>query len=103
MNYWYLGGKFGMCTYMYVDLNVDRGYVADSLFYRREIPVRFKNEMVKDGDKYRMIFCRIKKKYRKAFEEALRELVDKMNLLGHTDYLDYCIDLRTSLEECNNK
>ena len=100
MNYWRFKNSFGKANYMYVDLNVNSDYVADSLFYKRQITVYFKDEMVRDGDGYRMIFCKVRKKDVKAFEEAMRELVDKMNLLGHTDYLDYCTDLRKELEEC---
>ena len=89
MNYLFLGGLFYL-NYAYVDLNADSGYVADSLFYRRKIPVRFREELARDGDKYRFIFCKIKKQHKKTFEEALEELKNKMCLLGHTDYEEYC-------------
>ena len=104
MNYWCFGTKFNKISYMYVDLNVNSDYLADSLFYKREMPVQFKDEMVRDGDKYRMIFCKVRKKDKEKFEEAMKELVNKMNLLGHTDYLDYCLDLRKELdEECEKE
>ena len=35
--------------------------------------------MVRDGDKYRVIFCKIRKKYKAQFEKALEELENKMN------------------------
>ena len=92
MNYLFFGGKFKL-KYAYVDLNVDSDYVADSLFYKREIPVSFKDEMVRDGDKYRIIFCKIPRKYKESFEEALKEIYTKMDLLGHTDYKEYCSKL----------
>ena len=92
MTYINLGGLF-YAHYMYIDLNVDEDFVADSLFYKRNIPVKFGEEMSKDDDKYRVIFCKVRKKYRKAFEEALREIPNKMNLLGHTDYEEYCTKL----------
>lgn len=97
-HYIYLGGKF-YDNYMYFDLNVDEHYVADSLFYKREIPVKFKDEMVRDGDKYRAIFCKVRKKYKQKFEEALEELKTKMALLGHLDYEDFCYDMLKKLEE----
>ena len=97
MNYYTFGGLFTQ-GYCYVDLNVNNGYVADSLFVKREIPVKFKNEMAREGEKYRFVFCRIPKKYRKAFEEALEELKTKMNLLGHTDYEDWCDRMADELE-----
>lgn len=88
-NYICFDGLFFL-SYMYFDLNTDSSYVADSLFYRRKIPVKYKDEMVRDGDKYRAVFCRIRRKYRDAFEEALGELSTKMSLLGHNDYDEYC-------------
>ena len=102
MNYWKLNKKFGKLGYMYVDLNTNSGYIADSLFYKRELTVWFKDEMVRDGDKYRLIFCRIRKKDKDKFEDAMKELVDKMNLLGHTDYSDYCVSLKAELADCKD-
>ena len=98
MNYFSDDGLFSR-RYIYVDLNVDSGYAADSLFYKRKIPVKFKNEMFREGDKYRLIFCKIPKRFRQAFEEALEELKTKMCLLGHNDYEDYCDNLMKELEE----
>jgi len=96
-NYLFFGGLFRL-KYAYIDLNTDRDYVADSLFYKRNIHVRFIDEMVRDGDKYRIIFCKIQKKYKKAFEEALEEIRTKMSLLGHNDYDEYCDRLMAELE-----
>ena len=98
MNYICFGGKFNL-KYMYVDIDRNYDYVADSLFYKRRIPVTFKDEMVKPGDKYRIIFCKIKKKYQKQFEEALEELKSKMHLLGYNDYEEYCERLMNELDE----
>ena len=91
-NYLFLGGLFKL-AYAYIDINVDSDYIADSLFYKRHIPVRFKDEMAREGDNYRIIFCRIPRKYRAAFEEALEEIKTKMILLGHNDYEEYCKNL----------
>jgi len=92
-----LGGWLRL-GYAYVDVNPngDR-YLADSLFYKRRIPVKFKGEMVRDKDKYQVVFCTIKKKDRKAFEEALDEIPVKMDLLGHLDYRAYCRKLIDNL------
>lgn len=102
MNYLFFGGLFSL-RYAYVDLNVDSGYVADSLFYRRKIRVWFLNEAVRDGDKYRLIFCRIRKKDKQRFEEALSEIRTKMALLGHNDYDDYCDELMRRIEGCKDE
>lgn len=92
----YLGNRL-KSHYMYVDLNVDDNYVADSLFYKRKIPVWFSDELARPGDKYRVIFCKIRKKDRQAFEEALCELTTKMELLGHLDYVEYCNNIMKEL------
>ena len=97
MNYIALGGLLFQ-RYAYVDLNVNENYVADSLLYRHKIPVKFMDEYVREEDRYRIIFCRIPKKFRAAFEKAMEELTTKMNLLGHTDYEDYCETLMKELE-----
>ena len=99
MNYIPMDGGLLSKGYLYVDLNVNSGYVADSLFYKRKIPVTFKDEMVKEGDKYRVIFCKIPKKFCRAFEEALEELKTKMYLLGYNDYEDYSENLIRELKE----
>ena len=74
---------------MYTYLDVEE-YVADSLFYKREIPVKFITEFVKDGEKYRFIICKVRRKYIPDFEKAMEELKVKMALVGHTDYEQSC-------------
>ena len=97
MNYLFLGGRFSL-NYAYVDLNTDTDYVADSLFFRHKVPVFFGDEMVSDGDKYRVVFCKVKRKYREEFEKALKELPNKMSLLGHNDYESFCDSLMNLLD-----
>ena len=91
-NFLFLGGHFRL-QYAYLDLYNGPGFVADSLFYRRKIPVEFRGEMVKEGVKYCFVRCRIKRKYRQLFEEALAEISCKMSLLGHNDYDAFCEEL----------
>ena len=102
MNYMNLGGIIRK-EYMYFDLNVTSDYMADSLFYKRDIPVKFKREMVRSGDKYRIIICSIHRKYQKAFEEALEELKTKMCLFGYNDYEEYCDSVMKLLDEEEKK
>ena len=92
MNYLSFGGLLFL-RYAYVDLNVNSGYVADSLFYKRKIPVWVLDEAAKGGEKYRIIRCRILRKDKRQFEAALAEIPTKMSLLGHNDYDDYCDQL----------
>ena len=93
-----LGGKF-YAHYMYFDIDANEHYVADSLFYKRKIPVVFKDEMHRDGDKYKAIFCKVKRKYKDKFEEALEELKNKMSLLGYNDYEEYCQKILKEMDE----
>ena len=85
-NYICFGGRFRI-RYAYLDTH---SYIADSIFYKHEIPVRFEDEFVKDGEKYRVIFCSVKRKYKAKFERALLEIHNKMLLCGYNDYEDSC-------------
>ena len=89
MNYLDLGGFF-YNHYLYVDLNTNEDYAADSLFYKRHIPVKYGEEWSRDGEKYKFIFCKVRKKYKKDMEDAFEELKTKMLLLGNNDYEEYC-------------
>ncbi len=90
MNYLFLGRGLLYLQYAYVDLHINDKYVGDSLFYRHRVPVKFGPEAERDGDKYRIVFCKIRRKYREEFEKALGEISNKMCLLGHADYDTYC-------------
>ena len=94
-NYICFGGRFRV-RYAYVDTH---NYIADSLFYKREIPVKFMDEYVKDGEDYRIIFCSIKRRYNEQFKKALEELKSKMLLCGHNDYEEYCNKLMEQMHE----
>ena len=94
-NYICFGGRFRL-SYAYFD---SHSYVADSLFYKHEIPVKFKSEYVNEEEDYRVIFCSIKRKDKEKFERALLELHNKMLICGHNDYEDFCEKLMGYLEE----
>ena len=76
--------------YLYIDT---ADYLADSLFFKHNIPIRFKDEYVKPGEKYLVITCVIKKKFKHEFEAAMGELSNKMHLMGNTDYDVWCDEL----------
>lgn len=80
--------------YAYID---HEDYLADALFIQEQIPVRFPKEMVKQGESYRVIFGRVRKKDCGRFENVLEKLPDKMLLCGHTDYADFCNNLMEEL------
>lgn len=65
-------------------------YLADILFIRQRITVKFKEEFKAPNSPYMAIFCSVRKKDEDKFIEALRELPDKMILFGYTDYLSTC-------------
>ena len=102
MNYVALGGWFFL-SYAYVDLENDGRYVGDSLICRHRVPVRFKGDMVKEGEKYRIILCKIRRKYRKEFEKALGEFENKMSLLGYNDYGAFCREFMKMLDRADQK
>ncbi len=79
---------------------VDTGeYLADGLFVRNRVRVDFKREFAKEGDTYRLIYCRARKKDRERFLDALEQLKNKMLLCGHTDYGEFCMWFQTTLRQ----
>ena len=99
-NYLFFGGLFSL-RYAYVDLYTGSGYVADSLFYRHKVPIRHGEERMNDDSKYTVIFCKIRRKYQQEFEKALAEISDKMSLLGHNDYDQFCDWLMGQIEKAD--
>ena len=73
--------------YAYFDA---KDYMADSLFIKHNVTVKFQQEFCKDGTPYCVVFCRIRKKDEAAFLDALRELPAKMLLCGYSDYAAQC-------------
>ena len=75
-------------------------YLADQIFINNGLPVHFyKEEFVNPNCDYRFIRCRIRKKYKDVFYKCMEELVNKMLLTGHSDYVDFCNTLIAFLEE----
>ena len=61
-------------------------YLADQIFIRHEIGVRFGKEFAKEDSPYRGILCRIRKKDVQVFESCMKELKRNMMICGHPDY-----------------
>ena len=78
-------------------------YLADSLFIKYQVTVKFMQEYARDDSPYLMIFCRIKKQDEGAFLEALRELPNKMLLCGYPDYPAQCHDFMEKIETHRTK
>lgn len=70
-------------TYAYLDVPE---YLADRIFIKNKIKVKFKEEFVKADTPYIVIVCSFKKNDIGKFKTSLRELENKMLIMGHTDY-----------------
>ena len=79
--------------YVYVDC---KDYLADDLFIKNEITVKFEGDFIKDDSDYVFVNCKIKKKDQDKFIKTLGELKNKMLIMGHSDYESFC-------EEHNNR
>lgn len=73
--------------YVFVDTS---DYLADQLFIRHKVRVHFGEEMEHPEFPYIFIFCKVRKKNRQRFLDALQEMSDKMMLLRHLDYDAFC-------------
>lgn len=76
-----------MSSYVFLDCGE---YLADQLFIKNKVPVKFGNEYARDDSRYRIIFCKIRKKYENNFLKALSEMYNKMILRGYEDYQEFC-------------
>lgn len=81
--------RFSLCYRYYAFLD-SADYLADQLFIKHKVRVKFLREYQKDGFDFLMIFCRIHKRDEAAFLDALNELPDKMVLCGHPNYPAQC-------------
>lgn len=70
-------------TYAYLDIPK---YLADQIFIKNKIKVKFKEEFVKADTPYIVIVCSFNKNDIGKFKTSLRELENKMLIMGHTDY-----------------
>lgn len=73
--------------FCYIDTDA---YLADALFQKHEVDVKFQDEAYKPGQDYVIIFCKARKSDVGNFQKALDELKNKMILLGHPDYQTFC-------------
>lgn len=80
-----------------------REYLADGLFIKHQVTVKFMQEYARDDSPYLIIFCRIKKRDEGAFLEALRELPNKMLPCGYPDYPAQCHDFMEKIETHRTK
>ncbi|HWP79043.1 MAG TPA: hypothetical protein VN446_00220 [Candidatus Acidoferrum sp.] len=87
-NYWTLV-KFSLFHrhYAYIDT---ADYLADGLFIKHKVPVKFLQALQSPDSPYCVILCKVRKRDEGLFLVALAELPNKMLLLGYADYADFC-------------
>lgn len=73
--------------YMYIDC---KNYLADDLFIKNKITVKFEGDFTKDDSDYIFVYCKVKKKDHDKFIETLGELKNKMLIMGYSDYESFC-------------
>lgn len=94
-NYWKLK-RFSLLYYCYAYVDSTEN-LADQLFILHKVQVSFGKEFIKDGLRYKVIFCKVRKKDETLFLTALAELDNKLLLLGYTDYDEFCEEMRTQI------
>ena len=99
-NYIRIGGKFRI-KYAYFD---NKEHLAEYIFFKHNIPVKFKHDFSSPEIKYEVITCSIWWYDRQKFERALLELQNSMLIRGYNDYIDFYEDFVTSFETaCKQK
>ena len=74
-----------------------KSYLADALFIKYKVRVWFKQEYCKEKNEFVFIFCKVRKNDVEKFTNALEELKDKMLLLGHSNYQDFCEEFNENM------
>lgn len=90
--------KFSL-LYDYFTYFDTKEYLADNVFIKHEVRVRFMQEYAHGDTEYLVILCKCRKKDSAAFCAALEELPDKMLICGHRDYLEFCKDIKAKANE----
>lgn len=73
--------------YVYVDT---KDYKADSIIFGEGIKMKIIKEFHIEGEKYCLIYCKVRKDDSIRFEVAMEKLKDKMLVCGHNDYEEWC-------------
>ena len=69
--------RFSLLNAYYAYMDTD-AYLADQLFIKHQVRVHFREEYVRDGSPYRVIFCHVRKRDQERFLAALNELPGKI-------------------------
>lgn len=91
MNYLKLGNKnLFYYTYFYFDILLKDYYYADRIFAKNNLKVKYIIDYEAPNTSIYAHIVKIKKKDEKLFLQCMKELSDKMLVLGYTDYPENC-------------
>ena len=90
--------KFSLGRKYFAFVDTDE-YLADQLFINHKVRVDFREEYAMPGSTYRVIMCSVAKKDVDGTVKVFHKLVNKMILLGHTDYKEFCRKLKKQIAE----
>lgn len=86
--------------FVYIDVD---DHLADDIFVKNKIPVKFKGDYKHDDKKYIIVYCKVKSKYLDEFTNSLGKLKNKMIHNGFTDYEVFCKNLSEKIyQDCLN-
>ena len=69
--------------YLFID---DPNCSASSVFAVNGLRIKVKEYATRDDLDYRLIFCDVRKKDEEKFKKSMQDLINKMYLIGKTDY-----------------
>lgn len=78
-------------------------YLADRLFIKHCVRIKFLQEYSQQDSSYCIVFARCRKKDFDYATAALHELPNKMLICGHSDYPEVCVELLRKMEEGRRK
>ena len=71
--------------------------VAHPLFAKHKVRVRLCREFCKRGSDYKLVFCKVRRKDVHGFLNAINEMSNKMLIMGHVDYDNFCQSIITQM------
>lgn len=86
--------------FVYIDVD---DHLADDIFVKNKIPVKFKGDYKHDDKKYVLVYCKVKPKYIDEFLNSLGELKNEMFHNGFADYDMFCKNMLDRIrQDCLN-
>jgi hypothetical protein len=86
--------------FVYIDVD---DHLADDIFVKNKIPVKFRGDYKHDDKKYVLVYCKVKPKYIDEFLNSLGELKNEMFHNGFADYDMFCKNMLDRIrQDCLN-